>query len=217
MAPSHPRLRLLHRAGLLAVLGAIVGMAGDYCLLYSPQGGYLDGDFDFLSQISHSRMLWGHYLGLLAIPLEAAGLVLVWHGLRPLGERVAWIACCAGLYLMFCGVAYHGTVYPFAAQVGGTADPALLRPFSEPLGLAFAAVFMILVAVLTVTILRGKTAWPRSMALASPLLSYAAVMGLYLALPPVGNLLAPMGFNLSMAVFYGALALSARRWLPEGT
>ena len=59
----------------------------------------------------------GHYLGLFAIPLEAAGLFLVYRALLPAGKRLALGAALAGLYLIYPGVAYHGTVYPLSDAV----------------------------------------------------------------------------------------------------
>jgi hypothetical protein len=91
----------------------------------------------------------------------------------------------------------------------------LYRPFNEPLGLIFAGSFFVLIAALTVTILRGKTAFPKSTALASPLLSYGIVSLLMFVWPVVGNFLAPMGFNLSMAIFFGVLLWTAKGWAPR--
>lgn len=212
---AESRLQWARIAGMVAVVGAMVGMVGDYCLLYAPSGGYLDGDYAFLRDIPNSRLIWGHYLGILAIPLQAAGLYLIWLGLQPLGRRIAVASVCAGLYIMFAGVAYHGGVYPLADAVRmGATQMEAFRPFNEPLGLAFAVVFFVLVALMTGAILRGKTAFPRSYAAFSPLLSYLLVSSLMFVAPAVGNFLAPMGFNLSMAIFYAALAATARRWLP---
>lgn len=210
------RLRWARIAGAVAVLGAVIGMGGDYCLLYSPGGGYMDGDYAFLRDIPNSRLIWGHYLGILGIPLEAAGLYLVWLSLLPMGRRIAMTAVVAGLYVMFSGVAYHGGVYPLADAVrSGNGQMEAFRPFNEPLGLAFAAVFFLLVVVYAYWVLRGKTALPRWMAAMSPIVSYGCVMGLYALVPVVGNFLAPMGFNLGMGLFFGAMAIMAPHWIKR--
>jgi hypothetical protein len=235
----HERLQWARIAGCVAVAGACLGMVGDYWLLYAPGGGYLEGDYAFMEGISNTRLLWGHYLGILAIPLEAAGLYLVWLGLLPRGRKVAFAAVCAGMYLMFIGVAYHATLFPFgdaarwrgeaADVIGGALRPGHLegagrqaaravmtwRPFNEPLGMGFAWAFFVSAGVFTVGILRGGTAWPRWVAAFSPVVVYAVVLGLYFLVPPVGNVLAPMGFNLGMAVFYGVLVWTVREWAPS--
>ena len=206
-------LSILRMAGLVSVLGACIGMVGDYCLLYAPGGGYMDGDYAFLREIPNSRLIWGHYLGILAIPLEAAGLYIVWLALQPMGRKIALGSVLAGLYIMFCGVAYHGGVYPMADAVRmGAGQMEAYRPFNEPLGLAFALAFFVLVAVFTIAIVRGKTALPRWLAVCSPLVGYGIAMALYFMVPIVGNLLAPLGFNLSMAIFFGVAAATGPRW-----
>jgi hypothetical protein len=211
---SDSPLKWARIAGLVAVLGAIVGMMGDYCLLYAPGGGYMDGDYAFLRDIPNGRLIWGHYLGILAIPFEAAGLYLVWLGLQPLGKKTALGSVLVGVYVMFVGVAYHGGVYPLADAVRmGGGQMEAFRPFNEPLGLAFAATFFLLITGLTIAILRGKTLFPKIMAVFSPIVSYSLVMVLYFVLPAVGYFLAPMGFNLSMAIFFGVLAWTAPRWM----
>ncbi|HEX2900296.1 MAG TPA: DUF6796 family protein [Bacteroidia bacterium] len=208
------RLQWMRIAGLVAIAGAMVGMVGDYCLLYAPGGGYMDGDYGFLEGISMDRILWGHYLGILAIPFEAAGLYLIWLGLLPQGRKTAFAALFVGLYLMFLGVSYHGGIYPLADAVTvGNGKMELFRPFNEPLGLVFAASFFVSVLVLTIAILRGKTAFPKRIALASPLLSYGIVTAMVPLWPAAGNFLAPMGFNLCMAIFYGVLAMTAKTWV----
>ena len=210
------RLRWARIAGAVAVLGAVIGMCGDYCLLYSPQGGYMDGDYAFLRDIPNSRLIWGHYLGILGIPLEAAGLYLVWLTLLPMGRRVAMGAVIAGLYVMFSGVAYHGGVYPLADAVRmGAGQMEAFRPFNEPLGLAFAVVFFLLVLVYGYWVVRGKTALPRWFAALTPLVSYGLVMALYGLVPSIGNVLAPMGFNLGMGLFFGTMAVMAPGWIRQ--
>lgn len=211
---TDPRVHWARIAGAVAVFGAVIGMCGDYCLLYSPGGGYMDGDYAFLRGIPNSRLIWGHYLGILGIPLEAAGLYLVWLSLLPMGRRIAMGAVVAGLYIMFSGVAYHGGVYPLADAVrSGNGQMEAFRPFNEPLGLAFAAVFFLLVVVYAWWVGRGKTALPRWMAALSPLVSYGMVMVLYVAVPAVGNFLAPMGFNLGMGLLFGVMAGTASDWM----
>ena len=206
-------IQWLKIAGITAVLAALIGMAGDICLLYAPNGGYENGDFEFLRAIPNSRLIWGHYLGLFAIPFEAAGLFLVWKALLPLGKKAAWFATIFGFYLMFLGVAYHGTVYPLADAVrDNPSQVAAFKVFSEPLGLIFAMAFLLGVAAFTVLILRGKTMLPKWMAAFSPLLTYPIWVLMYLLLPNIGNLVVPTGFNLSMAIFFGMMALNASNW-----
>lgn len=73
--------RLVRLAGWTAIAATLVGMAADLCLLYAPRGGYGAGDCRFMADIPARRRLWGHNLGVLAIPWQAAGRDL--HGKSP--------------------------------------------------------------------------------------------------------------------------------------
>ncbi len=212
-ATQSSHLKWLQIAGITAVIAALIGMIGDICLLYSPNGGYEAGDFEFLRAIPNSRLIWGHYLGLVAIPFESAGIYLVWLALAPLGKKTAWAAAIFGLYLMFIGVGYHVTVYPLADAIRtNPAQVEAFRPFSEPLGLVFAIAFFVAIAALTLVIARGKTRLPKWFAFVSPLATYPLWVLAYLIVPSVGNLLAPTGFNLSMAIFFGLMTWKAKAW-----
>ncbi|MEM0997790.1 MAG: DUF6796 family protein [Bacteroidota bacterium] len=199
-------IRRARWAGMAALLGALVSMVADTLLLYNPEGGYFAGDYAFLADFSRERLLWGHYLGILALPLHAAGIYLIYLILQPAGRKIALGAAVLGIYLVFPGVAYHANVYPLAlAGRFGPGAVAEMVPFSEPLGLLFAGSFLLLMAGLTVLIFRGKTLLPRWVGFLTPALTYPVWALLIAVAPPLGHLLAPMGFNLSMAIFFAVL------------
>ncbi|MEM7036026.1 MAG: DUF6796 family protein [Bacteroidota bacterium] len=204
-----PPYAWIRTAGIVAALGAFIAAVGDYLLLYSPDGGYLVGDYQFLAEIPNSRLLWGHYLGILGIPFQVAGVYLFYLGLKPLGPRISYPTLFLGVLVIFPGVVYHGGIYPLAEAVRtGPEWVELFRPFNEPLALGFVSVFFILIICLNVLILRGGTRFPKWLVLLSPIVTYAFWMLLYFVVPAVGNVLAPMGFNLSMGIFFVAILAS---------
>jgi hypothetical protein len=73
--------------------------------------------------------------------------------------------------------------------------------------------FLALMAIFALLVLSGKSHFPKWTVLFSPIVTYPLIFVLYLLLPPLGNLLAPAGFNLSLAIFYGAILWGTR--LPE--
>lgn len=198
--------RLVVWAGFTALVGALLGCVSDCLLLYNPKGGYLAGDYHFLADIPLSRAIWGHYLGIFAIPLQAAGMYLVYRMLRPAGQRLALGAALIGVFLIFPGVAYHATVFPLIEGI--RQDPkilALYRPFSEPLGLLFAGAFLLLMAGLAMQILRGVTTLPRWTVILSPIVTYPLWVAMLYLWVRIGAFLLPMGFNLSMAILFGRM------------
>lgn len=205
MPDSPPNARLIQLAGWVAILGSLMGATGDILLLYAPGGGYEVGDYAFLEGISRSRTLWGHYLGVLGIPLQAAGIYLIYLGLKPIGIWTARIVSLIGVYFLFPGVAYHGSVFPFSEAVRSGQDFAPYQAYSEPLAAAFVVAFFLLMLGLTVLILMRKTKFPAITAMFSPAVTYLLWIGLYVAVPAVGTILLPAGFNLGMGIFFAAL------------
>ena len=209
--------RLLRIAGIIAALGAFLGMCGDYFLLYTPLGGYENGDYAFFLGISYKSLLLGHYLGVLAIPLQAAGIYLVYHGLQPLGQWFARGAAAVGVYLIFVGVAYHGALYPMhkamweSMEVGNVELIETFRPFNEPLAAAFAIGFFVLMLGLVITFLRGGTRFPKWVVFVTPVATYPIWVLAYFVWPSVGNFLLPAGFNLSMLIFFSAILFAWRK------
>lgn len=191
----------------VAVLAALLGTIADTFLLYNPQGGYFAGDYQFLLAKSQTDILIGHYLGIFAIPFEAAGLVLIFQGMLPLGRQMAWASVVLGLMVFMPGVTYHASVFPIwqAIQTGNAGDLAIFKSFSEPLAVVFVAAFFLLMVGFVVAVLSGKTAFPRWVVFLSPPVVYGLLFLMVFALPSVGNFLLPMGFNLCMGIFFLAL------------
>lgn len=203
---------MLRLCAMVAVVAAALGTVADTFLLYNPEGGYFAGDYQFLSIKTHSEMLIGHYLGILAIPFEAAGLVLIFQGMLPLGPKMAWASVVAGLLVFMPGVTYHASVFPIwqAVKAGNAGDLELYKSFSEPLAVIFVGGFFLLMLGFVVSVLSGKTAFPKWVVVFSPLVVYGILFLLAFTVPAVGIFLLPMGFNLSMGVFYLALLAGLR-------
>lgn len=212
MNPSEHKI--LRISILVAVLAGLIGCVADTLLLYSPTGGYLDGSYEFLRGISEERMLWGHYLGIVAIPFEAAGLFLMYKALAPKSAFFAGSAVVLGIFIFIPGLVYHGSVFAIWEAVNTNDQAAFetMKKFNEPLGLGFAAGFFLLFASFTGLVLTGKTLFKKWVALFTPPVSYAICLLCYLLVPAIGNYLAPMGFNLSMAIFY---FMAFRAYRPE--
>jgi len=210
-------------ATVLALIAALAGALADVLLLYHPAGGYTSGDYAFLSDIPWPRLVAGHYIGLLAIPLELCGFWLIYEGLKPAGRKPAiWLLALVA-YLFFPGVAYHATV-AFTAiwlQTGEALDPAaaallqegmpLLIQLFEPLGLLFSIGFLAVSILFAWLVLARRTAFPRWLGICNPGVFYLSIMAVYWFYPPLGNLLLPAGFNLSIFLFL-LLALVTVRW-----
>lgn len=206
---DYPRL-----AAKIAIVAALLGAVADVLLLYSPNGGYETGDYQFLLYITTERIIIGHYIGLFFIPLAMLGLFQVYRSLKPAGGAWPWIIVLGALFIGYPGVAYHGMVAFIHTLVSqGTADEALLehmRLLSEPVGGVLALGGGIVSVLFLYIVLKKDTRYPKWMAFANPGVFYLIIALSYLLVPPVGNVLLPAAFNLSFMLFF-ACSLAAER------
>lgn len=196
-----------YRSGLaFSLFAALLGCLADGLLLYHPSGGYHTGDYLFLKDLPPTRLLLGFWLGMLALPGHLPGLWATAQRLRPaVGERRAvFIAGLSALALAW-GLVYHALVPSAAAllRLGQTAEA--FRYTLDPAGALLACLFVPLSAGLAVLVIRGKTDLPIWTVWLTPMPTYLIWILFYLFVPAVGNYVVIMGFNLSMAIWYGLL------------
>ena len=187
----------------LAVFGAALGAVGDTLLLYVPTGGYEDPNMAFMASIEGDRLLAGHLLGILGIPLHAGGLWLVWHVLQPAGRKMANLAVALGVYVVAIGTAVHALFFPIAEAARTSPEAvAAAKAFLDPIAGLFVLGFFSLFVVVIILILRGKTTLPKWAAWGTPISIYLLSVLMYLLVPAIGNVMLPAGFNLGMMFFF---------------
>ncbi|MDX2001481.1 MAG: DUF6796 family protein [Chitinophagales bacterium] len=202
--------KIIYQLTKLAIVAAFIGAVADVLLLYNPEGGYENGDYFFLTQISNFRLLAGHYIGIFFIPLAMMGLLHVYHCLKPAGVTLAAGICMATLYLGYPGVVFHGTV-AFTANflklmINGDTNINSLMPYirmlSDPLAIFMPLAFMTVSGLFVYTVIRRQTRYKRWMLFCNPLTFYSIFLVSYIVVPPVGEILLPAGFNLSFGLFF---------------
>lgn len=186
---------------MLGIGGAILGATADVLLLYLPDADYLDRSYSFLTEIPKSDLMWGHFLGIFAIPLTLAGYRVVCHALEPMGGNIAWGVFGITVFLFFAGVCFHsGFVYiAHTLRSGGTIDRLL--PYFEPLAAVMLFGFAALSLTLMIFIFSLKTRYSRWVGLFNPLFIYLFCILMYYILPVAGGIFLVAGFNLANAVF----------------
>lgn len=205
-----PKTDMIRVATYIALAAALLGAVADVLLLYNPNGGYEMDDYRFMLDLAPTRILIGHFLGIVFIPLEMLGLFQVYRALKPAGEGWAWAIVVSALYLGFPGVVYHGTVASTSSVLRLMEQaPELVKPEwdfirlqVDPLAAALPIGFVIMTIILTYVILKKPTLYPKWMAWCNPLTFYALFLICYLIIPPLGSLLIPAGFNLAFFFFF---------------
>lgn len=206
-------------AGLAGCLGAILVGVGEFSMQFTPNGGIEDvKDYLYFNDISAKRLSFGHFIAVLSAPLYLLGY---WHlskKLEPAGPKQAKAFFLIGAYAFAVGTAWIGqrfflgtTVHEIAA---GQDLSALLTVFSEH-NEPFVNVLrlaMLLVSILWIKlILTGKTAFPKWMALFSPIVLLAIMFALYFFKTKIGLYVFPVAMNATHFIIFALAMFTTRK------
>ena len=205
-------------AGLAGCLGAILVGIGEFSLQFTPNGGIEDvKDYLYFNDVSADRLSFGHFLAVLAAPLYILGY---WHlskKLEPAGPKQAKAFFLIGAYAFAVGTAWIGQRFFLASTVHEIAAGQDLKhlltifsehnePFVNVLRVAMAAVSVIWIKL----ILSGKTAFPKWMAIFSPIVLLATMATLYFTGTKIGLYVFPVAMNATHFIIFALAMLTAR-------
>jgi len=205
-------------AGLAGCLGAILVGVGEFSMQFTLNGGIEDvKDYLYFNDISSERLTFGHFIAVLSAPLYLLGY---WHlskKLEPAGPKQAKAFFLIGAYAFAVGTAWIGQRFFLATTVheiaGGQDLKTLLTVFSEH-NEPFVNVLrlaMLLVSIIWIKlILTGKTAFPKWMALFSPIVLLALMFALYFFKTKIGLYVFPVAMNAAHFIIF-ALAMWTTR------
>jgi len=202
-------------AGLVSILAALSGVAGDLALQYTSNTEHLMSRQSlYLLDVSPGRLLLGHYVGVVGILIEITGFWSVYRALQPAGERYALPFFLVNAFGAMLGAAFHATfvfvglTLQAQARVTGAAASEfteLLASFNAArVGLAIPALAAIVIcsSLFAFTVGFKPTLYPRWMALCNPLIFLLLTVGLTLTVPPSAQVLAPTAINVSHLLFF---------------
>lgn len=210
--------KFIHIAGLAGCLGAFLVGVGEFSMQFTPNGGIEDvTDYLYFNDISASRLSFGHFIAVLAAPLYMLGY---WHlskKLEAAGPKQAKAFFLIGAYAFAVGTAWIGQRFFLATTVheiaGGQDLKSLLTVFSEH-NEPFVNVLrlaMLIVSILWIKlILTGKTAFPKWMAIFSPIALLALMFALYFFNTKIGLYVFPVAMNATHFIIF-ALAIFTTR------
>jgi len=205
-------------AGIAGCLGAILVGVGEFSLQYTPNGGIEDvKDYLYFNDVSAGRLTFGHFIAVLSAPLYMLGY---WHlskKLEPAGPKQAKAFFLIGAYAFAVGTAWIGQRFFLAATVheiaAGQDIKTLLTLFSEhnePF-VNVLRVAMLVVSVLWIKlILTGKTAFPKWMAIFSPIALLATMATLYFTGTKIGLYVFPVAMNATHFIVFALAMITAR-------
>jgi hypothetical protein len=219
---TRPGVKILRVAGMVASGAALACVVGDLALQFTAnRGDLLAPDYRYLAGIPEWRLLLGHYMGVLALPLQLAGMWLMYEALLPAGRRVAFAIGAGGAYAVAAGPGLHSTSAILALVVQARANVAphsatqavlasiLQRadPFVSPLGAVILTVMLLTYLGYAFVVGFKPTRLPGWMAPCNPL-TFLLVGGLLsLTIPSAALVVVPAGLNLTHLCFYALLTV----------
>jgi hypothetical protein len=203
---------VLRLASITSIAVALIAVAGDEILQYSPQG------YSSIAAVERAlpfwRLLTGEMLGVLGIPLCLVGYWCVCQTLRlsnVKGTRVIfWLAAEA----LVLGVVSHAIVSSefMVMQTGSTSALTTLANTLQYSAIIPGSLFLLGYLAVSicyfVAVIAGHTLYPRWMAFVNPFLLSLLIELLSVSnvLPVVGNVLAPAWLSIPHVIFF-ALSL----------
>ena len=202
-----PRLRHLRVMGLLSIGAALLALAADEILQYTPQGY---ATLAFTQNLPLWRMFTGHLLGVLAIPLCLTGYWCVCQGLKLGGARYTGVLFWLIAYGLVMGAIAHDSISVYFVLLRDGASPTLTPALSYVQTYANipGALFLLCYAATSIwysaAIVSRRALYPLWMAFCSPFM-FSLLIGLLHAinaLPVVMNVLWPAWLSAAHVIFF---------------
>lgn len=198
--------------GLLGLAGAILVGFGECLLQYAPDGHYNDPAYGFFADIPRSRLISGHFIGVLAAPLYLAGYGFLARLIRPAGQFSARAIFIIGASAFMIGAVWYGQRAFIALAVQDA--PQLVQVYAdlnEPFVNVLRAAMLLVAIIWARAVWSGRTNLPKWMAAFSPLSFLIMIFALWLALPSFGSVLLASAMNFAHAATFALCLLVSRR------
>ncbi len=217
----------LRIAGLLGVGAAFICSIADAALFYSPDSPLQFKEMFSMAKTPEWRLLLGHFLGIVFLPLQSAGYWQVYVALKPAGKKFSLPIFLLGVYLLACGTALHGVLGPYALvlQARSVASLGAQSTLSEllakfewyiiPLFLGVYSGLLLISAWYFVAVFFKRTQLPRWMGFFNKFVLLLLLGIVIWFLPgPIKRLLLPAVTNLSNLVFFAINTIAL--WHVDG-
>lgn len=202
--------------GLVGIFSVFMTIISDVILL-----GRSDTAFSFfklgtesMAGIAQWRITSGTFIGVFMLPFQIAGLISIFYGLRSSGRILPVIVILTNAHALIMGVAFH-TSYAFIAsgwklfhiielQDKNVFD--LMNKFDYYWKLIIIIMLTEIIigsTIFVLLVMKGKTMYPKWMALMNPLF---VILAMFMAIPPipapVGGFIGPTTLNLATMAFF---------------
>ncbi len=204
--------RIFRLFGVVSIVVALLAVAGDEILQYSPQGY---ASLTLFYDLPLWRMLIGHVLGVLFIPLCLSGYWCVCRALRLSGVKGARTMFWLIAYGLVMGAVSHDSVSAVIELKREGSGPGLtpimnyLQNYVNIPGGIFLLCYLAISAWYFAAVISGRTLYPRWMAFVNPFLLSLLIALLHLGnvFPVAMNVLWPAWLSVAHVVFFALSTL----------
>ncbi len=205
--------------GLIGLLGAVLTGVGEFLLHYDALARF-DVEYAFLSGISDQRSSLGHFVAMLGAPLYLIGC---WHirlMLKPASDRWSLVAFFVMAYGFAIGIVWIGSRASISALINMPVTPDVqhlidLYDFRYETLLQVTRIAVLALSIIFVAlVVRGRSHYPRWMALLNPILLIVASFVVYALAPAAGKFLMPIALNVAFFIlFLASITIAIKKGL----
>jgi len=199
-------MSMLKLTGIIGLVGAILCGTGEFLLHFDPQARF--SGYDFMADISDSRLTAGHFFAVVGVPLYFVGMWHIAQMLKPAGEKLSRILFIIGSFGFLYGAMWMssrasiGSLVHYPRLISDTNLVELYELRSETLLQVIRVTTLVISGIYVYMVLTGKSRYPKWMAATSPIVLLLLNFVIYLVAPGVGKFVMPIALNVGFATFF---------------
>jgi len=202
--------------GVIGLLGSLLTGAGEFILHFDALARF-DVEYAFLGGISEQRSNVGHFVAVLGAPLYLIGC---WHirlMLKPANDRWSLVAFFVMAYGFVVGLVWIGSRASISALVNMPESTDVLHLIDlyefryETLLQVIRIAVLVLSIIFVALVVRGRSHYPRWVALLNPILLIVASFLVYALVPSIGKYLMPIALNVAFFILFAASIVIANK------
>ncbi|MGF1539773.1 MAG: DUF6796 family protein [Pleurocapsa sp.] len=205
---------LIRTLGIVAIIGAILNAIAESYIFYLPGEGIEFNEYTLLQDVSQSRLIIGHYLGVLSFPLQILGFWQIYQALKPAGKWFSLPVFLLISYSWICGTAAYGSfAYMSTAlqtELAATeGNQTLLTQMIESLKVYHEPLYYVLLLGLllswlwySISVAFRSSLYPRWMAILNPILMSIIILYVGNQIPLVSRFIGAAFYNIAIAIFF---------------
>lgn len=200
----------------LGMLGVLITIISDFILLGKPNSAIKFFVFgtETMWDIESWRITLGTFIGVFALPFQLLGLFPLYYAIKPAGRFLPFITVIGNAHALLMGVAFHMSYAYIGSGWTLYHQNDISKEITTKMIDSFSFYWLILLVIMSLEILlssliyifiviKGKTLFPKWMAIFSPIGIILITFPILLAIPnPIGGYIAPACLNIATFIFF---------------